>query len=377
MTLPVFYYARGTSWLWNWFGFKAGSAGGAGTVEISDGVYVPDLYVFDFPIFGTPPFQSVNVKGLDGKTVVFDTGTAGYDPFAQLLSPELWQYKNVPYPASALFMGPSVELGVRWVIDEIKKSPIGTPFALGGYSQGAAVMSRVYNECRQGELRDRRADLRAVVTFGNPMREQGHSFPSSSGYSGSCDIPGDTTTGHGTFPRWEQNDFFGLLTNPYIQRFSRLHNTEDLFWDFTMPNEVISGVGDSGDGMFLQQFTANGLRPIPLFALFDIAKAMGELWNRFGVAPAGVPQNELRHIQVVDAISGATGYLAGGGHAMYPFYPPPNADGSIPTSGDTCYQLAAKYLNDVGARIYDELHPTVVLPPGRAAFSWFTSLPSG
>jgi hypothetical protein len=276
----------------------------------------------------------------------------------------------------------SVETGVEYIISQVEETPIGTPFAVGGYSQGAAVASRIYNECRQGRLANRRADLRAVVTFGNVMREQGHTFPNSSGYSGACDVPGDTRNGHGVFPTWESNDYFGMLTSPFIQRFARLRNTEDLVWDFTMPNEVASGMGSSTfEGMFLQNLVGDGLRLNPLNVITTLAVAafngvlakLGE-WT---AAPPGVPQNENLLVQIVDALTGAIKYATGGGHVMYPHYPPPNSDGSIPESGDTCYQLAAKYLNTVGARIYDEMHPIVVPPTTRAAFSWFTSLPSG
>lgn len=343
MTLPVFYYANGTAFLWNSLGITIG-------------------------LGGTP----INVKGLDGQTFYWD-GTIPNDAFPQILDDSLWQFRRVEYPAQMLLMGPSIEVGVDWVINQILATPVGTPFALGGYSQGAAVMSRVYNECRQGRLAARRADLRAMVTFGNPMREQGHTFPGSSGFSGACDLSDDTRNGHGVFPALEDID----VLSPFIRRFARLKNTEDLVWDFTMPNEAISGVGSATpDGLFAQEFSADTLRLIPLGILNGLAR-MGEIAAKYVFAPLGIPQDASKRVAVTDAVSGAVSYLDGGGHIMYPFYPPPNADGSIPTSGDTCYQIAAKYLNTVGARIYDEQNPTVVAPTSRAAFSWFTSLPGG
>lgn len=380
---PIFYYAQGTSWLWNWFGFQAGSQGGGGSVQIGNsGIFVPDVYVLNgVPLFGQPYIPATHIKGLNGQFVYWEGGIVN-DPFPYLLDTDLWHWKRVPYPASTAFMGPSIEVGVDWVINDILSQPPGTSFALGGYSQGAAVMSRVYNEFRSGRLAGRREALRAMVTFGNPMREQGHTFPGS-GYSGACDIPGDNTSGHGTFPALEDVDD---LLSPFVRRFARLQNTEELVWDFTMPNEVISGVGNSPDGRFLQNFTTNALRLIPLAALLDIGKAMGDLWTRFGVAPAGVPQGTdpngigYKTVKVVNPLTGEVGYQPGGGHIMYPFFPPPNADGTIPASGDTCYQLAAKYLNSVGRRINDELHPVFVPALAgsasvRPSFSWFTSLP--
>lgn len=360
MTLPVFYYANGTAWLWNYAGIQWDSTFIGGSLfGNSIGIRVDP----------TP----VNVEGLDGETFYWD-GFIPNDPFPQLLSDELWTFQRVPYPAQMVFMGPSIEIGVEWVISQILATPVGTPFALGGYSQGAAVMSRVYNECRQGRLADRRADLRAMVTFGNPMREANHTFPFSSGYSGAVDVPGSTRNGHGTFPAAADIP----TSNLYARRFARLQNTDDLVWDFTMPGEVISGVGSSDEGRFLQQWTLAGLSQNPLAAVADIGRALG-LWNEFGTQQiVGAVQDAVTGVvKVLDAITGLLIPQSGGGHIMYPFYPPPNADGSIPSSGETCYQIAAGYLNTVGARIRDELYPTVVAPTSRAGLSWFTSLPGG
>lgn len=362
MTLPVFYYANGTTWAWNYLGIQVNSSFSGGSL-------------FGNPIGAQAAMSPINIKGLDGETFYWDSLIPN-DPFPQLLSNDLWQFERVPYPAQLLFMGPSIEIGVDWVINRILATPVGTPFALGGYSQGAAVMSRVYNECRQGRLADRRADLRAVVTFGNPMREANHTWPASSGYSGAGDVDGSTRDGHGTFPAAE--DIPATTAGQYVRRFARLLNTDDLVWDFTMPAEVISGVGSSDEGKLLQQWTLAGLYQNPITALATTAQAMA-LWQEIGTkAIVGAVQDAVTGvIKVQDAVTGALIPQTGGGHIMYPFYAPPNSDGSIPSSGDTCYQLAAKYLNSVGARIYDELHPTVVLPTDRAAFSWFTSLPSG
>lgn len=352
MTLPVFYYACGTNYLWN----------------------TPPIVI---PMAGS---STINIKGLDGKTFSWEGGIPN-DPFPLLLEPTLWNYERVQYPDQAILMGVSIEVGVDYIISRITQTPVGTPFAVGGYSQGAAVASRIYNECRQGRLADRRADLRAVVTFGNLMREKGHTFPGSSGYSGACDVTGDTRNGHGAFPTWDSDDLFGLLTSPFIQRFARLQNTEDLVWDFTMPNEVASGMGSStADSLTAQRILGDVLRinPLNLIASLTSVIISGQIaiLGQWAAAPPGVLQDQ-NTVGVVDAVTGEVQYWSGGGHIMYPFYPPPNSDGSIPTSGDTCYQLAAKYLNTVGARIFDEQNPIVVAPTSRAALSWFTSLPNG
>lgn len=341
MTLPTFYYARGTSWNFNFFGIRI----------------PPEL-----PEMG-------NIKALDGKTVYWGQD----DPFPLLLDNKLWNAKTVPYPASALFMGPSIVTGVNWVVGEILKTPRGTPFALGGYSQGAAVASCVYNECRTGRLRDRRADLRAVVNFGSPMREEGHTYPGSSGYSGACDVPNSTTGGHGLMPKIEDIP----VINPFVRQFARLRNTESLVWEFTMPNEVVSGVGDTAKGKFLvNDFTLQGLALVPFLAIPFVAQADSYI-KELGIAPTSVPQNSLKEALLVDALTGATRYMAGGGHILYPMYPPPDKNGVIPSSGDTCYQIAAKHLNSVGQQIYYDMNPTVPAPTSPPSFQWFSTLAGG
>lgn len=374
---PIFYYAQGTSYLWNWFGLTVGSQGGGGHVNLNimgNMVSVPDVYTQTpwgtIPWFGTYTMPSLHVKGLDGTTVLWEGGIT-QDAFPLLLDEELWQYKRVPYPASTLFIGPSIEYGVDWVIADILTKPVGTPLALGGYSQGAAMMTRLYDEFRTGRLKNRRSDLRAVVCFGNPRREQGRTFPGSSGYSGACDVSGDTLNGHGVFPHISDMSTVDL----WVRRFARLQNTEDLVWEFTMPNEVISGVGDSDDGRLFQRFTHHSLRFIPLLALIDI-NAFFAKTPTYAVAPPGIEVNEAGETVMRDGLTNEiVGTMPGGGHIMYPGWPPPNADGTIPTSGPTCYQIAAQYLRDVGTAIQNELHPVVPAPTARPTYSWFSSLP--
>jgi hypothetical protein len=356
MTLPIFYYAKGTTWFWNWGGITVNN-------DLSG------INLFGYQLGVAPPAIGGYLKALDGKTIAWGTE----DPFPQFLNPALWRTKNVNYPAQTAFMGPSIVDGVNQIVADIKLQPVGTPVALGGYSQGAAVMSCVYNEFRNGRLRDRRSDLRAVVTFGNPMREAGHTYQGSSGYSGACDIFGDTRSGHGTFPALQDIP----VVNPYVRQFARLQGTEEFFWDFTMPNETISGVGDSANGKKLvNNFTLQGLTQFPIFALAFIQEAAA-LWNNFGKAPLGVPQNADNLVQRIDALTGAISYVPGGGHIMYPFYPPPNSDGIIPGTGDTCFQMAAKYINSVGQKIYDQAHPTVPAPIYKPSYQWFSTLPGG
>jgi hypothetical protein len=317
MALPTLYYANGTNYLLSW-------------AEVSYGIIAP-------------PGETRNVKGVNGEFYAWD-GNTDNDPFPRLLDPNLWSYRRVEYPATILNMAGSIKAGADWTIARIKETP--GPFALGGYSQGAAVAGAVYDACRQGELADRRSDLRGVVTFGSPVREAGHTYEGSSGYSGAFDIFGSTRGSHGVFP-------------------NRLKNTEPFVYDFVMPDEVITGVSDS-----------------PMGKLWTAAAGF-LLSNNLALAAASfIPVASMVNaaagaISVTDPLTGATFNPGGGGHVRYPFFPPPNSDGIIPASGDTCYQIGARFLNSVGAQIKEQMNPTVPTPTTKPTYQWFSSLASG
>lgn len=330
---PVFYYANGTTFFANFFG-----------IPILN--FVP----------GTP-LSPLGVKTVTGSVLEWD-GAIINDPFPLLLDSTLWAYDRVDYPASGLDMAGSMQYGVDYIVDQVLLTDVGTPFAIGGYSQGAAVASMVYNECRQGRLVERRSDLRAVVNFGNPMRQAGRTFPGSSGYSGAFDIPNSTSGSHGCFP-------------------VRLQNTEEFVWEFTMPNEVVTGVGDSYAGQLFVtaagKFLANDL----VGALVTVLSNASGLFGLGGKTVADLVVAAAEAVDVVNLLTDLIVPLPGGGHVMYPFFPPPNADGSIPESGDTCYQLAAKYLNSIGQQIYDQINPSIPAPTAPPSYSWFSNLPVG
>lgn len=333
MALPIFYYANGTA-----FGLFG------------------DL----FPLSGTT--GDLQVKGVNGEYYDW-TGYIPDDPFPRLLSTSLWRYARVPYPASGIAMALSIKQGIDWVVGQVLASDPGTPFAVGGYSQGACVAAGVVNEVRQGRLSARAADLRACVTFGSPVRETNHTWPGSSGYSGSGDIAGSTGGGHGLFPA-------NL----------RMQNTPSYMWDFVMPNEIITCIGDSPTGQLIQNFVGGAITPLltlvpTLLGFIPFILAAGGI----AVAPESIARNgaNLAEAVITNPLTGGTTNLPGGGHTLYPFYPPPNADGTIPSSGDSTYVVAARYLNNVGAQIYDQMHPTVPAPTTSATYQWFTTLVNG
>lgn len=86
------------------------------------------------------------------------------------------------YPAKAFPMGPSVDQGRAELIHQIELNP--GPFALAGYSQGAIVTSLVWKydlSAPNGVLHHRLADCRKIVTWGNPMRQRGYSWGTTTG----------------------------------------------------------------------------------------------------------------------------------------------------------------------------------------------------
>lgn len=113
---------------------------------------------------------------------------------ARALDPNAFRWQPVVYPASFGPVPPassptlpsyaeSVRQGVTELIRLINLN--AGPFVLIGYSQGAEVTSRVLLEIQHGQLAHRQQDLLGGVTFGNPCRQSGHTWP------------GDTLSGHG------------------------------------------------------------------------------------------------------------------------------------------------------------------------------------
>lgn len=96
-----------------------------------------------------------------------------------------WTTVDVHYPGELVtpqaFLNMSVTAaqGVTNLVAAINALPAGTKFAVCGTSQGAIVVSRVYDMVRAGTngLAGRDADMIAGVAFGNPRRAPGWSIP--------------------------------------------------------------------------------------------------------------------------------------------------------------------------------------------------------
>lgn len=104
----------------------------------------------------------------------FATSTnVGY-PYDCAVAPEVAEYFDwvgIDYPAQAFPMGPSIDAGIENLVKYISGTP-GT-FAISGYSQGAIVTCKVWRDeimNPAGRLHDRKDDIFAHVTWGNPIR---------------------------------------------------------------------------------------------------------------------------------------------------------------------------------------------------------------
>lgn len=272
------------------------------------------------------------VSGLNGKTYPWD-GAVYNDPFPFMLNTDVWEPVRVAYAdAAATFMvggtivggmGASIDDGISRVMQKINALPPGAPFAIGGYSQGAAVMSGIYNEIRYGSLTNRASSFLGGVCFGNPRRQINHRGEVGGTWSGSWDVEGSHTGGHGSFP----------ATGPW----ARLSNCDGTKWvDFANPGDIITSTGDSSLGQFWTQ--GNDALLGLLYSEFAGPLLQGVLQS---LIPGGVSQI-ISSIQAAFTAGGTFNYLldvvgtqvgiSGAGHVLYPYLPPPNnTTGVIPS----------------------------------------------
>jgi hypothetical protein len=138
------------------------------------------------------------------------------DWLSNALHPDQFTWQLVDYPAWTYPMETSINVGVEMMAELITSTT--TDFVLVGTSQGADVISNVYDELRTGALTAYRSRLLAGVTFGNPRREAGHTFPG-------CADPG------------------GAGINP-----DQLTETETLWWDFANPADPAACAGNHTTG---------------------------------------------------------------------------------------------------------------------------------
>lgn len=337
MTRVSFFYANGTSYIWK------------NVLDIGFSVSLfGNFYVGNKEINPNTSQTNKVLAGLNGRTAYWSGGPQD-DPFPSLLDPDIWDAQRVTYPAMAFPMGTSIDVGVANTIKLIRALPPGTPFCLGGYSQGAAVMSSVYNEIRSGSLTSRQDSFLGGVMFGNPRRQVDYRGSRGGTWSGQWDVPGSTTGGHGSFP--------STAGNPY----ARLTNCDPLKWlDFAAPNDIFSSVGDTPIGL---GWTAGNTAFLNLFQSEVLGYFNGMIQNiSDGVQAAFSLAGQ--EMNLIDSLG--TAFKAGGaGHVTYPWQPPVgNPEGNL-----TSYQIALDYLN----KLADQWATASVILPNTTA-GWSTTL---
>jgi hypothetical protein len=153
-------------------------------------------------------------------------------------NPAKYNWVPISYPASApptpttidntwfntkISFADSIQVGVNELVSHIRTTP-GT-FAIVAASQGAAVATNVLKMMMPGgDLYYRQQDCIAAVTFGNPMRKYGATFPG-----------GTTTSGAGMFSP------VSTSANPLL---SGLANTDipAWWWEMVTPNDFYADV---------------------------------------------------------------------------------------------------------------------------------------
>lgn len=271
------------------------------------------------------------VAGLNGVTALWGGGPPA-DPFPSLLDANVFDAKKIFYPAAGLGMGASIDAGIQNVINEINNLPAGQKFCLGGYSQGAAVMSGVYNELRSGSLTSRNADMIGATMFGSPRRQVNYRGDPAVGgtWSGGYNIPGSTTGGHGSFPS----------SGPY----ARLSGCEESRWiEFAAPDDIITSVATTGGTLLERNLGSDWVAGNNVFlGSASLLEWAGSLLAGGAIAASSLITIAIASVAqtMTDAAGVAFSWLPGNGHTTYPWVPPVgNPQGSL-----TAFQCALKFL---------------------------------
>lgn len=305
----------------------------------------------DYDYVEPGPGNSAVLAGLNGQTRKVNGGPT-QDAFPHLLDPSIFEVTTVFYPGAFLGMGASIDTGITNVANLIKTTHAkGQKWAIGGYSQGAAVMSGVMLKTKAGqELESFASTFLGGVMFGNPRRATNYRGSVGGTWSGSFDVPGSTTGGHGSFP----------ATGPY--RRLTVDECDPLKWiEFAYPGDVINSVGDSEQG--LAWSAANNV----FLGTADLGQWVSYLATSplILLAVADVFLNKCNPIPLLDAFGNTFNWLAGNGHTAYPFMPPID----LP-NGPTCYQIALKWLTD---KANESAVAPIIVPPTTTA-GWSTTL---
>lgn len=300
------------------------------------------------------------VAGLNGVTALWGGGPPA-DPFPSLLDPNIFDARKVFYPAAGLGMSESIDAGIANVVAEINKLPAGQKFCLGGYSQGAAVMSGVYTELRTGSLTSRDADMIGATMFGNPRRQLNYRGSVGGTWSGAWNVPGSSTGGHGSFPA-------SGTTHP------RLSGCESARWiEFAAPDDIFTSVSTTTGTGPQQTLGTNWVAGNDIFlGSVDLAEWAAYLLTGVGIAISSATAISLGNVaqSMTDAAGTVFDWLGGNGHTTYPFLVP---EGD-PDNGLTSYQIALKFLT---AKANEYAVAPILLPSAPSSLTgagWSTAL---
>lgn len=316
------------------------------------------LFKMITPLFGPAPKPPglLVIPGLDGHNIGWMDGSPQNDPFPAMLDPDIFTAVKVEYPAWSFPMNLSIGKLVDSTKALIGDLPKGQKFGIGGWSQGAAAMSTVYNEIRSGSLQSRASDFIGGVAFGNPRRQLNYRGEVGGTYSGAWNVPGSTTGGGGSFP----------ATGPY----ARLTNCEPSQWiEFCDVDDIFAACnGSNKDGSDWMAFCDYSVGLSQTDMMSHLGDILGGTFIK-GIEKfvKGVDGGAPRFF--VDA-NGKSFAWPGGGHSSYPWAPPPGN----PDNGLTSFQIAAKWLTLKAQQFVTA--PTVLpsTPGSASATGWVSTL---
>lgn len=226
----------------------------------------------------------------------------------------IWEWVPIDYPHWIPIYS-SVDVGVANGIAAINAWP--GKFAFCGYSQGAIVAANILWELRYGSLQHRYQDLIGAVTFGNPCREAGHTFPGGIDPGGSGMAPDS-----------------GLPNG-------RIRDTPDWWWDFANSPNIPGVIGVDNFTVNPLDSTGTDITAIYQVMLGEFTGADYDIFER-----ARQVLNSETRVEAIRDVIGSIKYTIEGsfaGHAQYSWSRP------LPNSKLTSVQLGIQHLDTVGA----------------------------
>ena len=180
---------------------------------------------------------------------------ATHNPFELTEVNDWYELITIDYPACTFEAGYSHNVGRTNLRAAINARP--GPFVLAGVSQGAGVISHVYNDLRTGDMQDRRADLIRGLAIGNPWRQAGRSLP---------------------FPNAINPDGHGMSA-------TRLTGTEELWWECAANGDIVCTNGDDPFSLLVQA--------VYEWTYANYTGSADALWSAAQAFFTGVSPNEL------------------------------------------------------------------------------------